>query len=792
MPFLFAILAFGQGLPAAERGASLSEFLENHCVDCHRGEDAERGFELAEWLETGAGEAALDAKEPHRVEAWEKILLRVQSRQMPPPDAGQPGEAEYNVFERELSDALEGRAVKFPHAGTTEPLRRLTRTEYQNAVRDLLAVRVDAARLLPPDASSDGFDNITVGDLSPLLMERYLNAATKVARLAIGSSIDRPGGITVRLPPDQTQQNHVDGLPHGTRGGVLVPHLFPRSGVYEIQVRLSRDRDELVEGLRKTHELDVLIDRKKVKRFTLKPIRGKAGHSGYDANLNVRFEVEAGTRDVGVTFVEQSTPLLEIKRQPFDASFNQHRHPRQTPAVSEVSILGPFDLSQSGFDDSESRRKILVAEPDANRSPREAAREILGTLMRRAYRRSLEESDFDVPMRFFNAGFEVKPDARSPESRTQRFERGIESALTAVLVNPNFIFRTAKTPSGVSAGQAYSLDANEVASRLSFFLWSSLPDESLLEFAEANAWEVDSLERETRRLLADPRSDSLVNNFADQWLYLRNLPTITPDLRKFPDFDHNLRIAFAEETKRLFADVLRRDASVLELIQSDHAFLNERLAKHYGIPGVVGDHFRRVELHPEWKRGGLLRQGSVLMATSYATRTSPTIRGAWILENILGTPPPPPPPNVPTIREKEAGKKLSFREALAKHREDASCASCHDLIDPVGFALDEYDAVGRWRTTIEGVPVDAAGRMPDGQEVVGVQQLEQGILSRPELFVRALVEKLMTYAVGRPMEAADGAAIRKVVREAAVNNYRISDLLVGITRSTPFLMRTSQ
>ncbi|MEM6471280.1 MAG: DUF1592 domain-containing protein [Planctomycetota bacterium] len=768
----------------------LGGFLEDHCFGCHEGEDASRGFELRDWFESGAGLEALASDDQKSVASWEQVLLRVQSRQMPPPDAGQPDEAAYASFEAVLTGALDERSKLHPHAGATTPLRRLTRTEYQNAIRDLLAIDIDVRTLLPADASSDGFDNITVGTLSPLLMERYLTAATKIAKMAIGSGIQRPSGVTHRLPPDLSQQEHVDGLPYGTRGGLLVDHHFPRDGEYEIQVRLSRDRDELVEGLKKTHQLDVLMDRKLVRRFELQPIRGKAGHSGYDAHLNVRFKTRAGKRGIAVTFLEQSTPLLEIKREPFHASFNQHRHPRQAPAVAEVSVLGPFEAPSPAVGDSESRRRILIAEPTDESEAEQAAREIIDVLIRRAYRRAPVEADLTVPMRFFRNSFIDA--SKSSDGLQQRFERGIESTLAAILVNPNFLFRTNRAPGSIHSGETYNLPSIDVASRLSFFLWSSLPDDELVELAEAERLtEPIELEQQVRRMLLDARSKSLVDNFADQWLYLRNLPTLTPDLRLFPDFDHNLRVSFAEETKHLFADVLRRDASILELIRSDHAFLNERLAKHYGIPGVTGSHFRRVSLRPEWRRGGLLRQGSVLMATSYATRTSPTIRGAWVLENILGTPPPPPPPNVPAIREESGHEVLSFRDALARHREDESCASCHDLIDPVGFALDQYDAVGRWRSFAEGNEIDAEGRLPDGQIVVGVEELEAGILARPQLFVRAFVEKLMTFAIGRPMEPADGPAIRQVIREAEANNFRMSDLIVGITRSTPFLMRTS-
>lgn len=785
--FALAAVTYGSELETVE------DFLQNHCLECHSGPESERGFDI----EQLAASWDPDSVEQDVLIAWEKSLLRIQSRQMPPPDAGRPEEAEYESVVATMDGILDRYSKRNPHPGETLPVRRMTRTEYWNSIRDLLAIEVDVDSFLPPDSSSDGFDNITVGELSPMLMDRYLTAATRVSRAAVGTSVTKPGGITVRVPPDQSQQRHVAGLPIGTRGGTLIKHYFPRDGEYEIQVRLTRDRDERVEGMKAPHDLDVLVDRERKKRFHLKPVRGGRDYSGFDSHLNVRVNVSAGEHAVGVTFVEKSTSLLEIKRQPFHASFNRYRHPRQSPAVHEVSIVGPFDQTGSTIrtpesgNDSTSRRKIFVARPDEKRSAHEAAELVFRKLLRIAYRRPIDQDDLAVPMRFFDET--LKSENQSDVSDSVRYERGIEAGLTSVLVNPNFLFRTVEQPKDLRAGMSYRISDIAIASRLSFFLWSSLPDESLLVDAESGRLSDPNVLREqTLRMLADPRSNALVESFADQWLYLRNLADITPDLRLFPDFDDNLRDAFAGETKHLFADIMARDASVLELISARHSFLNERLAMHYGIPGVVGDHFRRVELDPKWRRGGLLRHGSILTVTSYATRTSPTIRGAWVLENILGTPPPPPPPNVPPIEEKASRDGLNFREQLAMHRENAACASCHDLIDPVGFALDRYDALGRWRMTVEGRPVDVSGRLPDGQTVIGVQQLEQGILQRPELFVMALVEKLMTYAVGRPMEYSDRAAIRRIVRDAEPQDYRFSSLVAGITSSDAFLMRTSQ
>ncbi|MEO1529366.1 MAG: DUF1592 domain-containing protein [Planctomycetota bacterium] len=751
-------------------------FVREHCLDCHEGKDSPRGFDLSDF-----GQRSIDDGS----EQWEKSLLRIQSRQMPPPDQHAIEETEFEDVVREMTSALNLRAKSHPFAGDTAALRRMTRTEYQNSIRDLLQLDLEVESLLPPDPSSDGFDNITVDNLSPLLLERYLTTAQRVSRAAVGSSASRPDGTTVRLPADQSQENHVRGLPFGTRGGTIITHHFVHDGEYEFQVRLTRDRDEKVEGLNEPHDLDILIDRQRRHRFSIKPPVGGKDYSTIDRELNVRLRVSAGTHQIGVTFVEKSNSIREIKRQPFDASYNRHRHPRQTPALHEVSIIGPFDKSEA----SEWTRGSLQLELPPDVSPSSAARRVFSPLLRRAFRREITEADLVSPMRFFELAYS----ANQSTSKQERYLAGIEAGLTMILVNPNFLLHAQRQPRESQPGEVYALPQDEIAARLASFLWRSVPDDELLDVASEQELSAEArLESETRRMLADAKSESLINSFADQWLYLRNLPTITPDLRQFPSFDNNLREAFAEESKRLVADVIRRDASVLELIRTDHAFLNERLAVHYGIPNVVGSHFRRVTLRPEWNRGGLLRQGSVLMATSYATRTSPTIRGAWVLENILGTPPPPPPPNVPTINETSTGAELSFREQLAKHRSDATCASCHDLIDPVGFALDRYDAVGRWREAIEGIPVDARGSLPDGQIVDGVEALEDGILKRPELFVTSLVKKLMTYALGRPLTHADGPTVRAIVADAAREGYRFSDLVVGITRSTPFVMRTAR
>jgi Protein of unknown function (DUF1592)/Protein of unknown function (DUF1588)/Protein of unknown function (DUF1585)/Protein of unknown function (DUF1595) len=543
----------------------------------------------------------------------------------------------------------------------------------------------------------------------------------------------------------------------------------------------------------------VLVDRKTIHRFTASRRGVKNGSTSDDyqaaedesveAGLRYRFQMTAGPHMVGVTFPQKSASLSEINRQPFDVSFNRHRHPRRLPAIYEVSIIGPLDskdaspvadTTSSVSDDTPSRRQIFVCRPTKPSDERQCAEEILRRLIRLAYRRPVTDEDLMVPMRFFEES-----------STSLGFEAGIESALASVLVNPHFLLRLENQPSDAPKGSVYTISDIELASRLSFFLWSSIPDDELLSLAEnGRLRDPELLQQQVLRMLGDARAQSLVDNFAAQWLYLRNLDTFRPDMRLYPDFDDNLRMAMRKETELLFQHVLREDRSVIELISTDTTFLNERLAKHYGISGVIGSQFRPVKITDgSIHRGGLLRHGSILAVTSYATRTSPTVRGNWILANILGTPPPPPPPNVPTLKEKTAAQTLSMRERLAEHRANPACASCHDLMDPVGFSLENFDAVGRWRVLDEGRPVDASGGLPDGTPIANFVELEASIIERPEMFAGTLTEKLMTFALGRGVEAYDGPALRQVLRRAAEQDYRFSSLITGIVSSVPFQMR---
>ena len=527
------------------------------------------------------------------------------------------------------------------------------------------------------------------------------------------------------------------------------------------------------------HQLEVLIDRRSVATFTVEKPSG-GDDSLVDRDLKIRVPVTAGPHDMGAAFLKNASSLIETARQPLQSHYNEQRHPRLTPAVYQVTITGPY--APRGADDTPSRRRLFVCRPDEPSQEEACAREILSTLMRRAYRRPVSETDVEGPLAFFREG-RVAGD----------FDAGIGNALSAVLVNPQFLFRVESDPEQGASGAAYRVSDLELASRLSFFLWSSVPDDELLDAAIRGALSrPDELERQVRRMLADPRAFNLASNFTGQWLRLRNLEALGPDPRLYPDFDDNLRQAFREETERFVDSVLREDRSALDLLKADYTFLNERLAKHYGIPNVYGSRFRRVSLDAESKRGGLLRHGSVLAVTSYATRTSPVIRGVWVLDNIVGAPPPPPPPNVPALEENSVSAALPIRERLAAHRSNPVCASCHRTIDPVGFALENFDALGRWRDHAgDSGPIDVAGGLPGVGELIGVDGLEDGLLSRPELFAGRLTEKLLTFALGRGVEHYDGPALRKILREAEPDGYRFSSLILGIVKSVPFQMRTS-
>ena len=768
-----------RALPAKRSAAPHVALVDEYCLSCHD-KDHEKGQLV---LETIAEDDI--AEHP---DVWEKVVRKLRARLMPPVGKERPDDPTYDTVVSFLEKSLDRAAIAKPNPGRTATIRRLTRTEYRNAIRDLLTLDIDVTSMLPADESSYGFDNVTVGDLSPTLLDRYVTAAEKISRVAVGRSGKSPGGETIRIAADVTQEEHLEGLPIGTRGGALVKYTFPEDGEYEIQIRLTRDRDEHVEGLSEPHDLELLLDRDRVQLFTVKPPVREAGiaeteqpsHAKVDQHLKIRIPVTAGPHAIGVTFPKKPSVVLESMREPYQTHFNSYRHPRIQPAIYSISIIGPYEPKGPG--DTPSRRRLFISNPTTPADEDRAAKRILASVMRRAYRRPITDADIQGPFALYRKA-RVDGD----------FDAGIEMALSGVLVSPQFLFRVETEPAGVPPGTPYRVTDLELASRLSFFLWSSIPDEPLLKAAETGTLHQPAvLERQVRRMLADTRSRALVDNFAEQWLHLRNLDSTTPDMRLFPDFDDNLRRAFREETELFVDSVLREDRSVLDLLRANYTFVNERLAKHYGIPNVYGTRFRRVTLDEGSWRGGLLRQGSILAVTSYATRTSPVLRGKYVLDNFLGVPPPPPLPDVPALKDNTVNGNLSVRERLSEHRTNANCAPCHNMMDPLGLSLEKYDAVGRRRTAEAGTAIDASGGLPDGSKFGDVNGLESALLRRPELFVGTVTEKLMTYALGRGLDYYDAPATRAIVRNARAQNFRMSSIILGVVKSQPFQMRKSR
>ena len=776
------LLATGQPPDSGVSGEP-GALIERYCVGCHNDRLTTGGLSLE----------GVDAGDPSaHAEVWERVVRKLRTGSMPPQPRPRPDRQTYDHLVAYLETALDEAAASAPKPGRTETFRRLNRTEYQNVIRDLLALKIDASALLPRDDAAFGFDNVNTGGLSPTLMERYLAAARTVSELAVGSQAPAVGSRVVILPPDRTQRDHVDGLPFGTRGGTVVNHIFPFDGEYEIQVRLQRNRNENVEGLTEPHDVELSLDGERLQLFTMEPNRGNMviqanaayyTDEGIDNHLNVRLGVRAGPHAVGATFIKKNSALLESTRQPYQAQFNNDRHPRQQPAVRSVSIVGPFD--PIGIGETPTRERIFSCRPmtGATALAEECATAIIGTLARRAYRRPVTVDDLDQLLSFYREGYV-----------DGGFETGIETALRALLASPEFLFRVERDPDDVAAGTPYRVTDLELATRLSFFLWSSLPDDELLEAASANRLRDPSVLRaQVRRMLADPRAETLTTNFASQWLHLRNLDAVRPDSRLFPDFDDNLRRGFQRETQLLFQSVVDEDRSVTDLLTADYTFVNERVAKHYGFPGVYGDHFRRVALPEASPRAGLLGHGSILTVTSYATRTSPVLRGKWILENLLGTPPPPPPPTVPPLEESRSTTQVvSMRDRMEAHRRNPACAVCHRIMDPAGLSMENFDAIGRWRDVEGDVAIDASGSLPGGEDFAGVVGLRQALLDRPDVFVRTMTEKLLVYALGRGLEHSDASAVRKILRVSADDDYRLSSLIVGVVESTAFQMRRSQ
>ena len=768
--------------------SALHNLIENHCLACHDNSDDNHGINLQ-----SASLPPNDSSLP----VWEQAVRKISTGQMPPSDSEQPSDSLRTRATSELTQSLDQLAQQKLNVGRTATFRRLTRFEYQNAIRDLFQIDIDASTLLPPDEISHGFDNVTVGELSPSLLNRYVTAAQKISRLVMASDAGGMDAHTFRTPPDRTQEEHVEGLPLGTRGGIFARHYFSRPGEYEFTIRLTRDRNEHVEGLKEPHDLDLIIDRDVIESFRVYPPRGnstsdddytKPSHENVDRHLTAKIHIESGMHEIGVTFIKNQSSLIETSRKPLDVHYNMYRHPRLGPAVFELSITGPHTFApndsktNSTTKNSTPNNSALSPWPINPDEQDHCAESILIPLAERVFRRSLSESDREKLLNQYHHA-----------SSANGFARGIEFAISYLLIHPQFLFKIELDPKDQQPANAYKIDDFALASRLSFFLWSSIPDETLLQLAKKNQLSRPSvLKGQIKRMLLDSKSQAFTTNFSGQWLYLRNLDSLTPDARLYPNFDDNLRQAFRTETELFIADLIQDNRPIRELIDTDHTFLNERLAKHYEIPGVFGSHFRKVYLNPESNRGGLLRQGSILSVTSYANRTSPVLRGKWILENLIGTPPPPPPPNTPNLDEVAISENLTVQERLKLHRENEACAVCHRLIDPIGFTLENFDALGRWRTLDQDLPIDSTGSLPNGTKLSGLQELESALIKRTDIIAYCLAEKLMIYAIGRGIEPTDAPHIRKVVALAQQQDYRIHAMIEAVILSPLFQMRMPQ
>ena len=774
LSLLIAILLLALPTALAGAGQDGSEFVSQYCLTCHSGDSPAADLQLAD---------ADAAKPAERPEIWERVIRKLAAGEMPPAGAPQPGAARADAFRQGLVNDLDAAASREPYAGRTV-IRRLNRAEYARAIRDILALEVPVAKQLPPDGQAAGFDNIADAlSMSPLLLEGYLKAARQTSQLAVG--VSDPSPVVEIFPASGTQaQWQGEGMPYGTRGGIRVRHHFPYQGEYELRAFLQKQSLTPTEGVRffrtrvrlpaGPHDVVVTFpDEFAAREGPVSDVSGPGGRAlggpldllGTAIRPTIDFRVD-GSR----------VKLFEIAGMTSgESAFDGLPGP---PTLGRIEISGPHGAVANT--DTPSRRRLFVCRPESPEGESACASAILSAVARRAYRRDITAKDLRPLL-----------DTYSAARRNVGFDESIAAALRDILLAPDFLFRL-EFDAPDSEGQIpQPVSDFELASRISFFLWSSIPDDALLDSASKGDLRAPGvLERHARRMLADSRSSALVDNFAEQWLGLRKLAGFQPDREAYPGFDAGLRAAFREETRLFLGSLVRENRSVLELLGADYSYLNQRLARNYGVPGVLGPGFRRVHLPSETGRGGLLGQGSILMLTSHAARTSPVLRGTWILDNLLNSPPPPPPASVPPLEESADGdRKLTAKEQLDRHRADAACNSCHSRIDPLGFALENFDVIGRWRTADQGEPVDATGTLASGETVDGVGGLKALLLRQPERFAHATVERLLTYALGRELGARDQPTVRGILRRTEDDGYRFADVLLGILRSTPFQMR---
>ncbi len=772
--------------PAAQdTPAAYQEMLNKYCITCHNQKAR---------IPAGAPLAldVVNLKDPAaNPDVWEKVVRKLGVGAMPPQGSPRPETAELTRFRSSLITSLDSAAARKNSPGRYV-LHRLNRTEYANAVRDVLGVTVDVKELLPSDGGDFGFDNIASAlKITPMLLEGYLTAALRISELAVGDTDTDPGTATYSVSTVVTQRQHVEGLPLGTRGGTVVQHVFPADGEYVFYGRLLDTVAEGyvgVEGHETPFQFVVTLDGEQI--FSA-PIGGKEDHESSTKNIVIsreevdkrlvspRIKVTAGPHEVGFTFIDRPTQEQNMWQPVLRDSLEAH-NPSGIPRLRTGNIEGPYNVT--GISETPARKRLFTCEPVSAAKEASCAAEILSGVARRAYRRPVTESDIESPLAFYNSARKEGGD----------FNAGIRAGLSRILAGPAFVFRSEEDAANLPEGAAHRVTDLELASRLSFFLWSSVPDDELLNLAVAGRLrEPRVLEAQVRRMIMDERSTSLMNEFTGQWLQLRNLDKVTPDLLMFPDFDDNVRQAFRQETELFFTSIVRENRSVLDLLDADYTFVNERLARHYGIQGVYGSRFRRVTVTDQNRRG-LLGQGSFLSLTSVANRTSPIIRGKYVVSNLLNVPPLPPPPNVPQLEASAPKDRPStVRQQLELHRANPVCASCHRSIDPIGFALENFNAVGQWQsTTREGLKIDSAGVLMDGTPVDGPVALRKALLARPEVFVGTVTEKLMTYALGRGLDPIDMPVVRSVVRSAAKDNYAMQSIILGIVQSSAFQMRT--